>query len=79
MTKPIDLYYWPTPNGWKISIALEEMGLAYAIHPDITRSGDYVFRATTDHANPDRREVYIRNGNVIIRTGTRSAETASHR
>ncbi|MGE0313277.1 MAG: glutathione binding-like protein [Lautropia sp.] len=24
----IDLYYWPTPNGWKISIALEEMGLA---------------------------------------------------
>ena len=26
----IDLHYWPTPNGWKISIALEEMGLAYA-------------------------------------------------
>ena len=25
----IDLHYWPTPNGWKISIALEEMGLAY--------------------------------------------------
>lgn len=25
----IDLYYWPTPNGWKISIALEEMGLDY--------------------------------------------------
>ena len=25
----IDLYYWPTPNGWKISIALEELGLAY--------------------------------------------------
>jgi hypothetical protein len=23
--KPIELYYWPTPNGWKISIALEEM------------------------------------------------------
>ena len=32
MTKPIDLYYWPTPNGWKITIALEEMGLAYAVH-----------------------------------------------
>ncbi|MFC7703924.1 glutathione S-transferase N-terminal domain-containing protein [Plastorhodobacter daqingensis] len=32
MTKPIDLYYWPTPNGWKISIALEEMGLPYAVH-----------------------------------------------
>ena len=25
----IDLHYWPTPNGWKISIALEEMGLPY--------------------------------------------------
>lgn len=32
MTAPIDLYYWPTPNGWKISIALEEMGLPYAVH-----------------------------------------------
>jgi GST-like protein len=31
MTAPIDLYYWPTPNGWKISIALEEMGLPYAV------------------------------------------------
>ncbi len=29
MQEPIELYYWPTPNGWKISIALEEMGLAY--------------------------------------------------
>ncbi len=28
----IDLHYWPTPNGWKISIALEEMGLAYTTH-----------------------------------------------
>ena len=25
----IDLYYWPTPNGWKVSIMLEECGLAY--------------------------------------------------
>jgi len=29
----IDLYYWPTPNGWKISIALEEMGLPYKVLP----------------------------------------------
>jgi GST-like protein len=29
----IDLYYWPTPNGWKITIALEEMGLPYKVVP----------------------------------------------
>ena len=29
----IDLYYWPTPNGWKVSIALEEMGLPYRVLP----------------------------------------------
>jgi GSH-dependent disulfide-bond oxidoreductase len=33
MTNPIDLYFWPTPNGLKITIALEEMGLPYAMHP----------------------------------------------
>ena len=29
----IDLYTWGTPNGRKISIALEEMGLDYKVHP----------------------------------------------
>jgi GST-like protein len=29
----IDLHYWPTPNGWKISIMLEECGLPYTIVP----------------------------------------------
>lgn len=29
----IDLHYWPTPNGWKISIMLEEAGLPYRVIP----------------------------------------------
>ena len=36
----IDLYYWPTPNGWKISIALEEMGLPYRVVPVDIGAGD---------------------------------------
>lgn len=29
----IDLHYWPTPNGWKLSIMLEECGLPYTLKP----------------------------------------------
>ena len=32
MRDPIDLYYWPTPNGWKITIALAEMHLPYRLN-----------------------------------------------
>jgi glutathione S-transferase len=40
MSGPIKLHYWPTPNGWKVSIALEEMGLAYEIIPVNIGAGD---------------------------------------
>ncbi|HWU70581.1 MAG TPA: glutathione binding-like protein [Pseudoxanthomonas sp.] len=36
----IDLYYWPTPNGHKISLFLEEAGLDYAIKPVDIGKGD---------------------------------------
>ncbi len=40
MTAPINLYFWPTPNGWKISIALEEFGLPYTTHLVNIGAGD---------------------------------------
>ena len=36
----IDLYYWPTPNGHKITMFLEEAGLDYEIHPVNIGAGD---------------------------------------
>jgi GST-like protein len=31
-TQPLELHYWPTPNGWKITILLEELGVPYELH-----------------------------------------------
>ncbi|MER2267710.1 glutathione S-transferase N-terminal domain-containing protein [Methylobacterium oxalidis] len=36
----IDLYYWPTPNGHKVTLFLEETGLPYAIRPVNIGKGD---------------------------------------
>ncbi|NMZ23870.1 glutathione S-transferase N-terminal domain-containing protein [Pseudomonas proteolytica] len=36
----IDLYYWTTPNGHKISLFLEEAGLPYEVHPINIGQGD---------------------------------------
>jgi len=33
MPAPIEVYYWPTPNGHKVTIACEEMELPYEIKP----------------------------------------------
>lgn len=40
--QPIKLYYWPTPNGHKITILLEELGLPYEVEPvNITRGDQF--------------------------------------
>jgi len=36
----IDVYYWPTPNGHKFTIFLEETGLEYRVLPVDIRSGE---------------------------------------
>jgi len=36
----IDLHYWPTPNGWKVTIMLEETGLPYTVKPVNIGRGD---------------------------------------
>lgn len=40
MPRPIDLYYWPTPNGKKITIFLEEAGLPYNLMPVDISAGE---------------------------------------
>ena len=54
MTQPIELHYWPTPNGWKVSIALEEMGLPYALKPVDIGRGDQ-FRPEFLQISPNNR------------------------
>jgi glutathione S-transferase len=40
MSQPIEVHYWPTPNGHKVTIALEEMGIPYEIKPVNIGRGD---------------------------------------
>lgn len=50
----IDFYYWPTPNGWKVSIMLEECGLEYNTIPLDIFSGDQ-FSPDFLKMNPNHR------------------------
>jgi GSH-dependent disulfide-bond oxidoreductase len=50
----IDLYYWPTPNGWKVAIMLEEVGLPYRIMPVNICRGEQ-FKAEYLAINPNNR------------------------
>ena len=42
----IDLYTWPTPNGHKVHIMLEECGLDYTVHP-VKREDDELLAGVT--------------------------------
>ena len=74
----IDLYFWPTPNGWKISIALEEMGLAYSTHLVNIGAGEQFdpaflkiapnnrMPAIVDHEGPDGAPISIFESGAIL-------------
>jgi glutathione S-transferase/GST-like protein len=78
MVQPIELHYWPTPNGHKITIALEEMGLPYEIRPVNIGAGEQ-FRpeflaispnnrmpAIVDPEGPDGQPVSIFESGAIL-------------
>jgi len=50
----IELYYWPTPNGKKVTILLEECGLPYTITPVNIQRGDQ-FSPSFLSMNPNHR------------------------
>ena len=74
----IDLYYWPTPNGWKITVALEEMGLPYRVNEINIGAGDQFqpdflkiapnnrMPAIVDPDGPDGEEVSVFESGAIL-------------
>ena len=74
----IELYYWPTPNGHKISIALEEMGLLYEIKSVNIGAGDQFkpeflafspnnrMPAIIDHDGPNGKPVTVFESGAIL-------------
>jgi GST-like protein len=78
MSAPIELHYWPTPNGWKIAIALEEMGLPYETrYVDIGKGEQFDpaflaiapnnrMPAIVDPEGPDGRPISIFESGAIL-------------
>lgn len=76
--KPIDLHFWPTPNGHKIRIMLEECGLAYRIKPVDINKGDQFkpaflrispnnkMPAIVDPDGPDGRPISVFESGAIL-------------
>lgn len=54
VSQPIDVYYWPTPNGQKITVFLEEAAMPYQIQPVDIGKGDQ-FREEFLKISPNNR------------------------
>lgn len=78
-SKPIDLYYTGTPNGRKITIMLEELGVPYRIHPINIGKGDQFtpeflaispnnkIPAIVDPEGPDGQPISIFESGAILK------------
>ena len=78
MTTPIDLYFWPTPNGWKATIALEELALPYNVHLVNIGAGDQFkpafleispnnrMPAIVDHDGPDGEAISVFESGAVL-------------
>lgn len=76
--RPIDLYFWPTPNGWKITIMLEECGLPYNVVPVNIAKGEQFspaflkispnnrMPAIVDHDGPGGQPISIFESGAIL-------------
>ena len=76
--KPIELYFWPTPNGFKISIMLEECKLPYTLIPVNIAKGEQFkpdflkispnnrIPAIVDPAGPGGRPISIFESGAIL-------------
>ena len=87
MTRPIDLSYWPTPNGWKVSIMLEECGLAYETHWVDIGAGDQFdpeflkiapnnrMPAIVDHDGPGAEPISVfESGAILLYLGRKTGQ-----
>jgi len=71
----IDLYYAPTPNGWKVTIMLEECGLDYNVIPVNLGQGDQ-FKPEFLAISPNNRmPAIIDHGSPQSDTGAGSAQS----
>jgi GST-like protein len=83
----IELHTWNTPNGRKISVALEEMGLPYSVHPvNISKGEQFApafveispnskIPAIVDSEGPDGRPISIfESGAILIYLGEKSGK-----
>src|SRR3989442_131207 len=79
----IDLHYAPTPNGWKISILLEELGLPYTVTPVNIRAGEqfrpeFLASADVDRSHRIGKSEFLQQDGDLPAVGCRCVMQVNH-